>query len=73
MQLQTFHISLFAAKIYLLKVLVCNCAGSSRDEDSGEELPRMNARIAEDLVRKWQKIKSQAFGPNHPEVRNLQL
>jgi len=33
----------------------------------------MDARIAEDLVRKWQNIKSQAFGPDHyierlPEV-----
>lgn len=35
----------------------------------------MDARIAEGLVRKWQNIKSQAFGPNHSveslsEVRN---
>ncbi|KAK7860322.1 protein accumulation and replication of chloroplasts 6 [Quercus suber] len=43
------------------------------DEKAGEELPKMDARIAEDLVRKWQNIKSQAFGPDHyierlPEV-----
>lgn len=43
------------------------------DEKSGEELPKMDARIAEGLVRKWQNIKSQAFGPDHclgklPEV-----
>lgn len=25
----------------------------------------MDARIAEGLVRKWQNIKSQAFGPAH--------
>lgn len=36
----------------------------------------MDARIAEDLVRKWQNIKSQAFGPDHylerlPEVSLL--
>lgn len=36
----------------------------------------MNARVAEALVRKWQHIKSQAFGPDHclvslQEVRNL--
>lgn len=36
----------------------------------------MDARIAEDLVRKWQNIKSQAFGPDHgiaklAEVRKL--
>ena len=33
----------------------------------------MDARFAEDIVRKWQNIKSQAFGPDHclaklPEV-----
>lgn len=42
-------------------------------EDS-ESLPRMDARTAESLVYKWQKIKSQAFGRDHciemlPEVR----
>ena len=36
----------------------------------------MSARVAEALVRKWQHIKSQAFGPDHclerlQEVRNL--
>ncbi|ESQ44826.1 hypothetical protein EUTSA_v10003151mg [Eutrema salsugineum] len=41
-------------------------------EDS-EALPRMDARTAESLVCKWQKIKSQAFGRDHcieklPEV-----
>ncbi|KAK2998401.1 hypothetical protein RJ639_024146 [Escallonia herrerae] len=30
-----------------------------------EEMPRMDARYAEGLVRKWQKIKSQALGPDH--------
>ncbi|KAL5557933.1 hypothetical protein UlMin_034144 [Ulmus minor] len=35
------------------------------DEESAEELPKMDARIAEGLVRKWQSIKSQAFGPDH--------
>ncbi|KAL4650115.1 hypothetical protein ACB092_01G063300 [Castanea dentata] len=35
------------------------------DEKAGEELPKMDARIAEDLVCKWQNIKSQAFGPDH--------
>ncbi|TQD97973.1 hypothetical protein C1H46_016498 [Malus baccata] len=29
------------------------------------EIPKMDARIAEGLVRKWQNIKSSAFGPNH--------
>ncbi|XP_057424144.1 protein ACCUMULATION AND REPLICATION OF CHLOROPLASTS 6, chloroplastic [Lotus japonicus] len=35
------------------------------DEELAEELPKMNARVAEALVRKWQNIKSQAFGPDH--------
>nr|GMD84778.1 protein ACCUMULATION AND REPLICATION OF CHLOROPLASTS 6, chloroplastic [Ipomoea batatas] len=30
-----------------------------------EEVPRMEARFAESLVRKWQNIKSQALGPDH--------
>lgn len=29
------------------------------------EIPRMDARLAESLVRKWQNIKSQALGPDH--------
>ncbi|KAK4782604.1 hypothetical protein SAY86_016706 [Trapa natans] len=41
--------------------------------DISEESPRMDAKLAESLVRKWQVIKSQALGPNHcidklPEV-----
>ncbi|KAL2318824.1 hypothetical protein Fmac_032700 [Flemingia macrophylla] len=39
--------------------------GSLVDEEKGEQLPKMDARVAEDLVRKWQSIKSQAFGPDH--------
>ncbi|PON93823.1 DnaJ domain containing protein [Trema orientale] len=39
--------------------------GLSGDKESAEELPKMDARIAEGLVRKWQNIKSQAFGPDH--------
>ncbi|CAH8300264.1 unnamed protein product [Eruca vesicaria subsp. sativa] len=46
--------------------------GSVKSEDS-VALPRMDARTAETLVSKWQKIKSQAFGRDHciemlPEV-----
>lgn len=42
--------------------------------DDSEALPRMDARTAESIVSKWQKIKSQAFGHDHridilPEVR----
>ena len=42
-----------------------NFAGLSGDKESREELPKMDARIAEGLVRKWQNIKSLAFGPDH--------
>lgn len=42
-----------------------NWAGLSGDKESAEGLPKMDARIAEGLVRKWQSIKSQAFGPDH--------
>ncbi|KAK7321789.1 hypothetical protein VNO77_32732 [Canavalia gladiata] len=47
--------------------------GSLGDEELGAQLPKMDARVAEALVRKWQSIKSQAFGPDHclerlPEV-----
>ncbi|KAL1815747.1 hypothetical protein ACET3Z_018321 [Daucus carota] len=38
--------------------------GSSTDEIL-EEVPKMDARLAESLVRKWQSIKSQALGSNH--------
>ncbi|KAK9023144.1 hypothetical protein V6N11_003372 [Hibiscus sabdariffa] len=48
------------------------------DENSLQELPRMDARIAEGIVRKWQHIKSEAFGPDHrldklPEVLDGQM
>ncbi|KAJ4702053.1 Accumulation and replication of chloroplasts 6, chloroplastic-like protein [Melia azedarach] len=48
------------------------------DEKSGEELPRMDARLAEGIVHKWQSIKSQALGPDHslgnlPEVLDGQM
>ncbi|KAL5847764.1 hypothetical protein ACOSQ3_011288 [Xanthoceras sorbifolium] len=39
--------------------------GSLVDESSVEELPIMDAKFAEDMVRKWQNIKSQALGPDH--------
>lgn len=28
-------------------------------------MPKMDARVAEIVVRKWQDIKAQAFGPDH--------
>lgn len=39
--------------------------GPVGDEELGEQLPKMSAMVAEALVRKWQYIKSQAFGPDH--------
>ncbi|KAL6215703.1 hypothetical protein ACLB2K_015131 [Fragaria x ananassa] len=38
---------------------------TSSDVKSAVELPKMDAQIAEGLVRKWQNIKCQAFGPGH--------
>ncbi|KHN12665.1 Protein ACCUMULATION AND REPLICATION OF CHLOROPLASTS 6, chloroplastic [Glycine soja] len=39
--------------------------GSLGDEEKVEQLPKMDARVAEALVRKWQSVKSEAFGPDH--------
>ncbi|KAL3845292.1 hypothetical protein ACJIZ3_002695 [Penstemon smallii] len=38
--------------------------GASVVENS-DEVPRMDARFAENLVRKWQSVKSLALGPDH--------
>ncbi|KAG9442918.1 hypothetical protein H6P81_018772 [Aristolochia fimbriata] len=35
------------------------------DESLEVENPKMDARLAENLVRKWQTIKSEALGPDH--------
>ncbi|KAJ0786020.1 putative protein ACCUMULATION AND REPLICATION OF CHLOROPLASTS 6-like, IMS [Helianthus annuus] len=35
------------------------------EESVVEEIPRMDARYAEGLVRKWQSVKSHALGPHH--------
>ncbi|XP_068640826.1 protein ACCUMULATION AND REPLICATION OF CHLOROPLASTS 6, chloroplastic [Aristolochia californica] len=35
------------------------------DESLDVEKPKMDARFAENLVRKWQMIKSEALGPDH--------
>lgn len=47
--------------------------GVSVNENVAEEIPKMDARLAEVLVRKWQDVKAQALGRNHcleklPEV-----
>ncbi|KAG8377874.1 hypothetical protein BUALT_Bualt08G0079000 [Buddleja alternifolia] len=38
--------------------------GATLVEES-DEVPRMDARFAENLVRKWQNVKSLALGPDH--------
>lgn len=50
---------------YCISGLYSDCTDSLGDEELAEQLPKMDARIAEALVRKWQSIKSQAFGPDH--------
>lgn len=48
--------------------MACNnlyCSGPEVDETSGQHMPKMDARVAEIVVRKWQDIKAQAFGPDH--------
>ncbi|MED6208737.1 Protein ACCUMULATION AND REPLICATION OF CHLOROPLASTS 6 [Stylosanthes scabra] len=52
--------------------------GSLGGEELGEQLPKMDARVAEAVVRNWQNIKSQAFGPEHcleklPEVLDREM
>lgn len=65
--------TMFCSKLYFLRIIFFSDLGSVKSEDS-VALPRMDARTAESLVSKWQKIKSQAFGRDHciemlPEVR----
>jgi len=43
------------------------------NENVAKEIPKMDARLAEVVVRKWQDVKAQALGPSHcleklPEV-----
>ncbi|XP_042391500.1 protein ACCUMULATION AND REPLICATION OF CHLOROPLASTS 6, chloroplastic-like [Zingiber officinale] len=35
------------------------------DENSIEEVPKMDARLAESIVHKWQNVKSRALGSDH--------
>lgn len=47
--------------------------GVSANENVAQEIPKMDARLAEVLVRRWQDVKAQALGPSHcleklPEV-----
>lgn len=50
--------------------------GLSVNEFAEKEIQKMDARLAEDLVRRWQNVKSQALGPSHsleklPEVSRI--
>ncbi|CAN1127174.1 Protein ACCUMULATION AND REPLICATION OF CHLOROPLASTS 6, chloroplastic [Linum perenne] len=40
-------------------------SATAESENSLNELSRMNANVAEAIIRNWQNIKSQAFGPDH--------
>lgn len=50
---------------HLDKLLTLLDAETIVDEVYGEDLPAMDAKFAENIVRKWQNIKSQALGANH--------
>ncbi|KAF0935025.1 hypothetical protein E2562_029544 [Oryza meyeriana var. granulata] len=55
-------------------VAVVNSVNSIDDPALDEDpvhIPRMDAKLAEDIVRKWQSIKSKALGPEH-SVASLQ-
>uniref|UniRef100_A0A0E0N918 Uncharacterized protein n=1 Tax=Oryza rufipogon TaxID=4529 RepID=A0A0E0N918_ORYRU len=55
-------------------VAVANSVDSTDDPALDEDpvhIPRMDAKLAEDIVRKWQSIKSKALGPEH-SVASLQ-
>lgn len=43
---------------------ISSVAGDTVTENI-EEMPKMDARFAENVVRKWQNVKSEAFGPDH--------
>lgn len=54
-------------------VAVANVVDSVDDDafDESIHIPRMDAKLAEDIVRKWQSIKSKALGSDH-SVASLQ-
>uniref|UniRef100_A0ACD5VAL3 Uncharacterized protein n=1 Tax=Avena sativa TaxID=4498 RepID=A0ACD5VAL3_AVESA len=54
-------------------VAVANAVDSVDDDalDEPIQIPRMDAKLAEDIVRKWQSIKSKALGSDH-SVASLQ-
>lgn len=69
MQLISKSVSFFSSKIWFFvsafpknhNILL---SGTPLVEIS-DEIPRMDARFAENLVRKWQSVKSLALGPDH--------
>ncbi|KAI4979217.1 hypothetical protein ZWY2020_015970 [Hordeum vulgare] len=54
-------------------VAVANVVDSVDDDEPDEpiQIPKMDAKLAEDIVRKWQSIKSKALGSDH-SVASLQ-
>jgi len=46
-------------------VVVAESVGGPAADEEPLEIPRMDAKLAEDIVRKWQSIKSKALGPEH--------
>ncbi|XP_039846037.1 protein ACCUMULATION AND REPLICATION OF CHLOROPLASTS 6, chloroplastic-like isoform X3 [Panicum virgatum] len=46
-------------------VAVVDSVGGPAADEEPLEIPRMDAKLAEDIVRKWQSIKSKALGPEH--------
>ncbi|CAO2041267.1 unnamed protein product [Urochloa humidicola] len=44
---------------------VADSIGGPAIDEEPLEIPRMDAKLAEDIVRKWQSIKSKALGPEH--------
>ncbi|WOL13139.1 protein ACCUMULATION AND REPLICATION OF CHLOROPLASTS 6, chloroplastic [Canna indica] len=46
--------------------MTANSANSAKiDENLVEEVPKMDAKLAETIVHKWQNVKSRALGPDH--------
>ncbi|KAF8685827.1 hypothetical protein HU200_043735 [Digitaria exilis] len=57
--------SLPAVKSEYGSVAVTDSIGGPVVDEDPLEVPRMDAKLAEDIVRKWQSIKSKALGPEH--------
>ncbi|KAG0459033.1 hypothetical protein HPP92_022161 [Vanilla planifolia] len=45
--------------------MTANAVNIATTEKVDKEFPKMDAKLAENLVRKWQQVKSRALGSNH--------